>query len=97
MGCITTSPPETVHLFKGVCNYQKLLIQLQEKEPPVALGQISLFTTFAKACWGSFVEVNAFGSAVVLLEEKKKFGAYKMNMLKRYSQLSVMKPRCKEL
>lgn len=39
-----------------------------------------------KACWESFVELNLFGNAIVLLKEEKKFRTYKMNMLKRYNQ-----------
>ena len=63
----------------------------------MALDQISLITTFAKAHWESFMELNLFGNAIVLPKEEKKIRAYKMNIVERYSQLSLMKPRCKEL
>lgn len=38
----------------------------------MALGQISLITTFVKAYWESFVESNLLGNAIVLPEEEKK-------------------------
>ena len=53
----------------------------------MALGQISLITTFAKAHWESFMELNLFGNAIVLPKEEKKIRAYKMNMVERYKSV----------
>jgi len=51
---------------------RNFLFSYKNKTPPVALDQISLITTFAKAHWESFMELNLFGNAFVLPKEEKK-------------------------